>query len=150
MKGTNLNLVLFPFYFSRLKPLSHSSRLLFYLCKKIRRLFMETTRQSKVSRLLLKDLSEIFQVESRNLFGGKMISVTTVRISPDLGLAKVYLSIYPSSVTEETLKLVKMNTKSIRKILGNKVAKQLRIVPELAFFVDDSLDYIENISNLLS
>ncbi|WP_372753374.1 30S ribosome-binding factor RbfA [Labilibaculum sp.] len=111
---------------------------------------METTRQSKVSRLLLKDLSEIFQMESRNLFGGKMISVTTVRISPDLGLAKVFLSVFPSNESEATLVLIKKNTKNIRRILGNKVGKQLRIVPELAFFVDDSLDYIENIDNLLA
>ena len=111
---------------------------------------METTRQSKVSRLLQKDLGLIFQQEGRNLFGGKMISVTTVRISPDLGLAKVYLSIFPSDKTEETLELVKMNTKNIRRILGSRVGKQLRIVPELAFYIDDSLDYIENIDNLLS
>jgi ribosome-binding factor A len=110
---------------------------------------METTRQSKVSRLLQRDLGEIFQVESRNLFGGKMISVTTVRISPDLGLAKVYLSIFPSEKSEETLEVVRMNTKNVRRILGRRVGKQLRIVPELAFFVDDSLDYIENIDNLL-
>ncbi|MPQ49138.1 30S ribosome-binding factor RbfA [Marinifilum sp. N1E240] len=111
---------------------------------------MESTRQSKVSRLLQKDLGEIFQVESRNLFGGKMISVTTVRISPDLGLAKVYLSIFPSDKSEETLELVKMSSKNIRRILGKRVGKQLRIVPELAFFIDDSLDYIENLDNLLS
>lgn len=111
---------------------------------------METTRQSKVSRLLQKDLGLIFQQEGRNLFGGKMISVTTVRISPDLGLAKVYLSIFPSDKSEETLDLVKMNTKNIRRILGTRVGKQLRVVPELAFYIDDSLDYIENIDNLLS
>ncbi|MCT4602539.1 MAG: 30S ribosome-binding factor RbfA [Marinifilum sp.] len=111
---------------------------------------METTRQSKVSRLLQKDLGLIFQQEGRNLFGGKMISVTTVRISPDLGLAKVYLSIFPSDKSEETLEVVKMNTKNIRRILGTKVGKQLRVVPELAFYIDDSLDYIENIDNLLS
>lgn len=111
---------------------------------------METTRQSKVSRLLLKDLSEMFQMESRNLFGGKMISVTTVRISPDLGLAKVYLSVFPSQESEAILKLIKMNTKNLRRKLGLKVGKQLRIVPELAFYIDDSLDYIENIDNLLS
>jgi len=99
---------------------------------------------------LQKDLGEIFQVESRNLFGGKMISVTTVRISPDLGLAKVYLSIFPSDKSEETLELVKMSSKNIRRILGKRVGKQLRIVPELAFFIDDSLDYIENLDNLLS
>jgi ribosome-binding factor A len=110
---------------------------------------METTRQSKVSRLLQRDLGEIFQVESRNLFGGKMISVTTVRISPDLGLAKVYLSIFPSEKSEETLEVVRMNTKNVRRLLGRRVGKQLRVVPELAFFVDDSLDYIENIDNLL-
>lgn len=78
-----------------------------------------------------------------------MISVTTVRISPDLGLAKVYLSIFPSEKSEETLEVVRMNTKNVRRILGRRVGKQLRIVPELAFFVDDSLDYIENIDNLL-
>lgn len=111
---------------------------------------METTRQSKVSRLLQKDLGLIFQQEGRNLFGGKMISVTTVRISPDLGLAKVYLSIFPSDKSEETLEVVRMNTKNIRRILGTKVGKQLRAVPELAFYIDDSLDYIENIDNLLS
>ncbi|GAB7088900.1 MULTISPECIES: 30S ribosome-binding factor RbfA [Marinifilum] len=111
---------------------------------------METTRQSKVSRLLQKDLGLIFQQEGRNLFGGKMISVTTVRISPDLGLAKVYLSIFPSDKSEETLEVVRMNTKNIRRILGTKVGKQLRVVPELAFYIDDSLDYIENIDNLLS
>ncbi|MGQ1908975.1 30S ribosome-binding factor RbfA [Marinifilum sp. RC60d5] len=111
---------------------------------------MESTRQSKVSRLLQKDLGEIFQVESRNLFGGRMISVTTVRISPDLGLAKVYLSIFPSDKSEETLQLIKMSSKNIRRILGRRVGKQLRIVPELAFFIDDSLDYIENIDSLLS
>ncbi len=111
---------------------------------------METTRQSKVSRLLQKDLGIIFQQEARNLFAGKMISVTTVRVSPDLGLAKIYLSIFPSEKTEETLELIKMQTRNIRRILGNKVGKQLRIVPELAFFIDDSLDYIENIDNLLS
>jgi ribosome-binding factor A len=79
-----------------------------------------------------------------------MISVTTVRISPDLGLAKVYLSIFPSDKSEETLELVKMSSKNIRRILGKRVGKQLRIVPELAFFIDDSLDYIENLDNLLS
>jgi ribosome-binding factor A len=111
---------------------------------------METTRQSKISRLLQKDLGEIFQLEGRNLFGGKMISVTTVRVSPDLALAKVYLSIFPSDKNDETLDVIKRNTKVIRKNLGRRVGKQLRVVPELAFYVDDSLDYIENIDNLLS
>ncbi|MCZ4693473.1 30S ribosome-binding factor RbfA [Ancylomarina euxinus] len=110
---------------------------------------MESTRQSKISRLLQKDLSEIFQMESRNLFQGKMISVTRVRISPDLGLARVYLSIFPSDQAEAVLKEVKIQTKNMRRLLGNRVGKQLRVVPALTFFVDDSLDYIANIDSLL-
>ena len=111
---------------------------------------MESTRQSKISRLLQKDLSEIFQKESRNLFQGKMISVTRVRISPDLGLARVYLSVFPSSEADAVLKEVKIQTKNMRRLLGNRVGKQLRIVPALTFFVDDSLDYIANIDSILS
>jgi len=111
---------------------------------------MESTRQSKISRLLQKDLSEIFQMESRNLFQGKMISVTRVRISPDLGLAKVYLSIFPSDQAETVLQLVKVQTKNMRRLLGNRVGKQLRVVPSLTFFVDDSLDYIANIDSILN
>ena len=110
---------------------------------------MESTRQSKISRLLQKDLSEIFQMESRNLFQGKMISVTRVRISPDLGLARVYLSIFPSDQAETVLKEVKIQTKNMRRLLGNRVGKQLRVVPSLSFFVDDSLDYIANIDAIL-
>lgn len=111
---------------------------------------MESTRQSKVSRLIQKDLGEIFQQESRNLFNGKMISVTVVRMSPDLGLAKVYLSIFPSDKIEENLETIRRNSKKLRHILAKRVRHQLRIVPELAFFLDDSLDYIENIDNLLT
>lgn len=111
---------------------------------------MESTRQSKISRLLQKDLSEIFQMESRNLFQGKMISVTRVRISPDLGLARVYLSIFPSDQAEVVLQMVKVQTKNMRRLLGNRVGKQLRVVPSLTFFLDDSLDYIANIDSILN
>ncbi len=111
---------------------------------------MESTRQSKISRLLQKDLSEIFQMESRNLFQGQLISVTRVRISPDLGLAKVYLSIFPSNHAETVLEMVKVQTKNIRRLLGNRVGKQLRVVPALTFFIDDSLDYIANIDSILN
>ncbi|MFA8433768.1 MAG: 30S ribosome-binding factor RbfA [Marinifilaceae bacterium] len=110
---------------------------------------MESTRQSKIARLIQKDMGEIFQMESRNLFGGKMISVTVVRVSPDLGLAKVYLSIFPSDKSEDTLELIRMSAKKLRYTLAQRVRHQLRVVPELAFFIDDSLDYIENIDNLL-
>jgi ribosome-binding factor A len=110
---------------------------------------MDSIRQNKVARLIQKDLAEIFQHESRNLFQGKLISVTVVRVSKDLSVAKVYLSIFPSEGSDEVLNLIKQVSGQIRGILGHKVGKQLRIIPELSFFIDDSLDYIDNISTLL-
>jgi len=111
---------------------------------------MESTRQQKVARLVQKDLAEIMRVSARKFGQGVMISVTVVRITPDLGLAKVYLSIFPSDNSSETLTLVQKHAKSIRYELGSKVGKQLRVVPELHFFIDDSLDYAERIDDLLS
>ena len=109
---------------------------------------MDSTRQKKVSRLLQKELGQILQLKSNEL-GGKMITVTIVRVSPDLSLAKVYLSIFPHKKDEDVLLPLKEHSSQIRHELGNRVRHQLRIIPELAFFVDDSLDYIENIENLL-
>lgn len=110
--------------------------------------YMESTRQKKVSRLLQKELGQIIQQRSVEL-GGKMITVTTVRISPDLSVAKIYLSVFPAKEVEKTLAAVKEIVSQIRHELGNKVRHQLRIVPELVFYIDDSLDYIEKIENLL-
>ncbi|MGQ7870127.1 30S ribosome-binding factor RbfA [Sunxiuqinia sp. sy24] len=111
---------------------------------------MESTRQQKISRLLQKELADIFQKESRNLFMGKMISVTVVRVSPDLGLAKAYISIFPTEERKEVLKQVRIANPRIRGLLGRKVGKQLRVIPELEFYIDDSLDYIDNIDRLLN
>lgn len=111
---------------------------------------MNSIRQNKVSRLIQKELAEIFQRESRALFRGKLISVTVVRVSKDLSVAKIYLSIFPSEDANETLSLIKQVSGQIRGALGNKVGKQLRIVPELDFFIDDSLDYIDNIEKALN
>ena len=110
---------------------------------------METTRQNKISRLLQKDLAEIFQKEGRDFFRGIILSVTNVRISPDLSVARVYLSIFPSEKGKETLVEIKQLQSRIRGLLGQRVGKQLRIVPQLDFFIDDSLDYIDNIDRLL-
>jgi ribosome-binding factor A len=110
---------------------------------------MDSIRQNKVSRLIQKELAEIFQRESRELFRGRMISVTVVRVSKDLSLAKVYLSIFPSEAGKETIGLIKQLSGQIRGALGHKVGKQLRVVPELAFFLDDSLDYIDRIDKVL-
>lgn len=78
-----------------------------------------------------------------------MVTVTTVNVSPDLSLARVHLSIFPSNKGKEVLKLVETSAKYLRGELGKRVSKQLRIVPELVFFIDDSLDYVERIDELL-
>jgi ribosome-binding factor A len=109
---------------------------------------MESNRQQKINRLIQKELSEIFLLETKKM-QGVLISVTNVRVSPDLGLARAYLSIFPSERGEELLQNITENTKAVRYELGKRVGKQLRIVPELIFHLDDSLDYIENIDNLL-
>ena len=110
---------------------------------------MESTRQKKISRLLLKEISEIFQREAREVSMGTLVSVTVVRISPDLGLAKVYLSIFPTERTKEVHDNINEHTSQLRFALGKRVGKQLRIIPELRFFVDDTLDYVDNIDRLL-
>ena len=109
---------------------------------------METTRQNKISRLLRKELSEIFLLQTKAM-PGVLVSVSAVRISPDMSIARVYLSVFPSEKAEEIVKNVNDNMKTIRYELGTRVRHQLRIIPELKFFVDDSLDYIEKIDSLL-
>lgn len=111
---------------------------------------MDSTRQQKVARLVQKELSEIIQRLGPTPFNGKMLTVTTVRISPDLSVARVYLSVFPSADAQETLKLAQNMAREIRFELGKRVRHQLRIVPELAFFIDDNLDYLENIQRLLN
>ena len=109
---------------------------------------METTRQSKISRLLQKDLSDIFLNETRKTHG-VLISVSVVRVSPDLSVAKVYLSIFPSEKAQEILDSIRLNARNIRYELAQRIRFQLRKTPELSFFLDDSLGYIENIDMLL-
>ncbi len=108
-----------------------------------------STRQNKIARLLQKEMAELFLKELRGEFQGLMVSVTVVRITSDLSLARCYLSIFPPEKAPETLKHIKLMTKNIRGLIGNKVGKQLRIIPELEFFIDDSLNYLENIDRLL-
>jgi ribosome-binding factor A len=110
---------------------------------------MESTRQKKVARLVQKELAELIIHHGAELAHGKMISVTTVRVSPDLSLAKAWVSIFPSEGAEAALELLRSSVPRLRYELGQKVRNQLRIVPEIAFFIDDSNDYIDNITNLL-
>ncbi|CDA96415.1 ribosome-binding factor A [Prevotella sp. CAG:1320] len=109
---------------------------------------MQETRQNRIARLLQKELALIFQSQTR-MTHGVMVSVTRARVSPDLSICTAYLSIFPSEKSEEILTNIKANEKSIRYELGTKVRNQLRIIPELRFFLDDSLDYLEHIDELL-
>lgn len=110
---------------------------------------METTRQQKISRLIQKELGEIFLLQTKAM-QGVLVSVSAVRISPDLSVSKVYLSIFPSDRAKELLENIKANTKAIRFDIGQRLGKQLRIIPEFVFYQDDSLDYLENIDRLLN
>lgn len=110
---------------------------------------MQETRQNRIARLLQKELSLIFQSQTRAMHG-VMVSVTRCRISPDLSICTAYLSIFPSERGDEMLQNVNRNEKTIRYELGKRVRNQLRIIPELRFFIDDSLDYLERIDELLN
>ncbi|MFM1876967.1 MAG: ribosome-binding factor RbfA [Bacteroidota bacterium] len=109
---------------------------------------METTRQKKVSRVILRELGTYFQRNANSYAKGGMITVTAVRVSPDLGIAKVYLSIFAVPDKQAVLALVKERTWEVRKYLANE-RNELRVAPELMFFLDDSLDHIERIDQLL-
>ena len=110
---------------------------------------MDTTRQNKISRLLQKEMGDIFIQEARNWNTGAMITITTVRITPDLSIADVYLSVFPSEKKAIILQVVKEQSKKLRGELGTRVRNQLRIIPDLHYHIDDSLDYIENIEKLI-
>ena len=109
---------------------------------------MPETRQARISRLLQKELADIFQSQTR-MMRGVLVSVTRVKISPDLSICTAYLSVFPSDKGEELLENIRGNEKSVRYELGTRVRNQLRIIPELRFFLDDSLDYLEKIDGLL-
>ena len=109
---------------------------------------MEKSRQNKIERLIQKELSNLFLNETRKTHG-MMVSVSECRISPDLSYCTAYISVFPSEKSEETIKNLTENVKTIRYELGQRLRYQLRIVPELRFFKDDTLDYMEHIDELL-
>ncbi len=111
---------------------------------------MESKRQHKINRLLLKELGEIFQRELQEIVAGKFITVTEVRITPDLGLAKIYLSMMLVEDKEAFLKHVNEHISQIRFKLGNRVKNQLRIIPELKFYLDESAEEAAKIDNLIT
>ena len=109
---------------------------------------MDSTRQNKVARLIQKELSEIFVAQTR-LMHGVIVSVSQCRISPDMSVCRVYLSVFPSERAQEIVGNINANQRQVRFDLGTRMRHQLRIIPELKFFVDDSLDYAEHIDELL-
>ena len=110
---------------------------------------MESKRQAKIARYIQKELSEIFRRQTARL-GGVLVSVSQVRVSPDLSIAKAYLSIFPSDRSNEILENIKAQAKTVRYELAQNVKEVLRKCPELQFYLDDSLDYAENIDRLLA
>ena len=111
---------------------------------------MASLRQNKVSRLVQKELAGIFQKEMKNAFGSGLISVTHVFMSPDMSFAKTYLSLFGVPNSKKTLELINSQKREIRRFLGSRVGKQLRIVPEIAFFVDESADYADKMEKVFS
>lgn len=110
---------------------------------------MDTIRQQKVASLIKRDTGEILTHNAPQYLPGKMLTVTTVRVSPDLSFAKVYVSIFPSDDLKADINALKKHEKAVRGLLGKRVKNQLRIVPEIAFYVDDSQDHAERIDELL-
>ncbi len=110
---------------------------------------MENTRLQKIGRLIQKELGEIFLLQTKAM-PGVLVSVTSVKVTPDLGVARAHLSIFPSEKNDEILKNIRGNTKAIRYDLGQRIRMQVRKIPELSFYLDDSLDYLENIDSLLN
>ena len=110
---------------------------------------IESTRQLKVAKEIQKEMAEIIRSKGMAAFGGALVSVSGVKVSPDLSVAKVYVSIFPSDKAEAVMTVLDENNKALRGELGHKMGKQLRIVPEIIFYLDSSLDYVEHIEELL-
>ncbi len=110
---------------------------------------MESTRQQRIARLIQKEIADIFLRESRQLFGHSMITVTKTYVTRDLSIARVYLSIFGNQDPAAVISSVRTHAREIRTLLANRVRLQIRVIPALEFYQDDSLDYIENIERLL-
>lgn len=111
---------------------------------------MENTRQQKIAKQIQRDIAEIIQREYTASLRGTLVTVTTVRVSVDLAYAKIYVSIFPFDKAEATVKFLEEQNRAIRGQLGNRMRNQVKSIPELQFFIDDSLEYIDNIESLLN
>jgi len=109
---------------------------------------MDSTRQNKFARLIQKELAGIFTLETKHFFGNAFVTITHVKVTPDLALARVYLSIFKSEKPDEIIEQTRERMHEIRGKLGNRIKSQARHIPELEFFRDDSLDYVEKMENI--
>ena len=110
---------------------------------------METTRQPKIARQIQRDIADIFQKEGRDLLRGTLVTVTEVRVSPDFNYAKIYVSIFPFDKAPEPMAVLDKQNRFIRRELGRRIKDQLKSVPEIQFFLDDSLEYIEHLEQAM-
>ena len=108
-----------------------------------------TTRQQKIARQIQKDTADIFARELAAKLRGVMTTVTTVRVSPDFGYAKIYVSVFPFGEAQRVMQILDEESWLVRRSLGQRIRHQLKVVPELQFFLDDSLEYIENIERAM-
>ncbi len=111
---------------------------------------MDSTRQNKYAKLIQKELSEIFLHHGKEYYGSNFVTITEVRVSPDLALVKVYLSLFKAKETEKLMKEINRHVKEIRKQLGDRMKNSIRHIPELVFYHDDTADYADNIERLLN
>ena len=109
---------------------------------------MDSTRQQKFGRLIQKELGEQFQREGKSYYGQNFVTITGVRVTPDLSVARVYISIFKSPKPEDVMKLIRDSSHEIRRELGKRIRNQARIIPTLEFFLDDSLDYVDKMENI--
>tara|TARA_B100000902_G_scaffold153568_1_gene150088 strand:- start:3914 stop:4252 length:339 start_codon:yes stop_codon:yes gene_type:complete len=111
---------------------------------------MQTTRQKKISKLIQKEISLIFQKEKHDLLGNILVTVTSVKVTADLSISKIFLSIFPVKNPKETLDIINNNNKFYRNLLARSLRHNLRKVPEIIFLLDDSAAYAEEIDRLLN
>jgi ribosome-binding factor A len=109
----------------------------------------ESTRQQKFSRLIQKELSDVFQRDKRGIFENTMVSISDVKVSPDLSVASVYISMMLVKEKQKMLDRLNVNKRDIRKALGERIRKQVRIIPELVFYIDETEENAQKIEDII-
>ncbi|HYG39186.1 MAG TPA: 30S ribosome-binding factor RbfA [Cytophagales bacterium] len=111
---------------------------------------MDSKRQQKIGRLLQKEISSILISDTKSLFDGAFITVTQVKVTSDLSIARIYLSLLMTSNKEALLEKIKQNTKTLRQLLSARIKNQMRVIPDLQFFIDDTAEYAEKMNNIIA